>query len=37
MEFELLWLQNKRNYYQTIASEDATRIAMMEARQAGKS
>ena len=37
MEFELLWLQNKRNYYQTIASEDATRIALMEARQAGKS
>lgn len=37
IEFELLWLQNKRNYYQTIASEDATRIEMMEIRQAGKS
>lgn len=37
IEFELLWLQNKRNYYQAIASEDATRIEMMELRQAGKS
>ena len=37
IEFELLWLQNKRNYYQNIASEDATRIEMMEVRQAGKS
>jgi hypothetical protein len=32
IEFELLWLQNKCDFYQSIASEDATRIAMMEAR-----
>ncbi|HEV7287942.1 MAG: aldolase/citrate lyase family protein [Tsuneonella sp.] len=36
IEFELLWLQNKRNYYRTIAAEDETRIAMMEARQNAK-
>jgi len=34
IEFELLWLQNKRDFYQLIASEDAARIAMMEARAA---
>lgn len=34
IEFELLWLKNKQDYYKTMASEDETRIAMMEARQA---
>ena len=33
IEFELLWLKNKRDFYRAIAEEDQTRIAMMEARQ----
>ncbi len=33
VDFELMWLQNKRNYYANIAAEDEQRIAMMENRQ----
>lgn len=36
IEFELLWLKNKRDHYRTLAEEDATRIGMMEARQGTK-
>ena len=32
VEFELLWLKNKKNYYAAIACEDNDRIIMMENR-----
>jgi len=32
VEFELLWLKNKKNYYGAIHREDDTRLAMMEER-----
>ena len=32
VEFELLWLKNKRNYYATISKEDEVRLEMMENR-----
>ena len=36
IEFELLWLKNKRDFYSAIAREDEQRIAMMEERQQRK-
>lgn len=32
VEFELMWLKNKRNHYSAIAKEDQARIEMMETR-----
>jgi len=36
IEFELLWLKNKRDYYNTLGAEDTDRIRMMEERQLAK-
>jgi len=34
VDFELMWLQNKRDYYQRLADEDRARIQIMEKRAA---
>ena len=33
VEFELLWLENKRNFYRLISEEDERRIALLQARR----
>ena len=35
VQFELMWLKNKRNYYSVIAREDEERIQMMQERYEG--
>lgn len=37
VDFELLWLENKRDYYKAISVEDLARIEMMKQRQAAVS
>jgi 4-hydroxy-2-oxoheptanedioate aldolase len=33
VEFELFWLENKKEYYDTISNEDAQRITMLKSRK----